>query len=50
MNRRLVEKQGFRLEKLARPLKVKNVDESDNSRWSVTHKVEVNMYFKKHVE
>jgi len=50
MSKRLAEKQGFKLEKLARPIKIRNVDGSDNQGRSVTHEVEVNMYYKGHVE
>jgi len=50
MSKGLVERQGFKLEKLARPIKVKNIDGSNNKRGSITHEVEVNMYYKRHVE
>jgi len=46
----VVDKQGFKLEKLSRPIKIRNIDGIDNSRGSVTHEVEVNIYFKGHVE
>ena len=39
MSKGLAEKQGFKLEKLARPIKVRNVDRSNNRRGSITHKV-----------
>jgi len=48
MSKRLAEKQGFKLEKLARPIKVRNVDGSDNRGGLITHEVEVNMYYKEH--
>jgi len=50
MSRRLAEKQGFKLEKLARPIKVRNIDGSDNRGGLITHEVEANMYYKGHVE
>jgi len=50
MNKKLVKKQGFRLAKLARPIKIRNVDGSNNKEGSVTHEVEVNMYYKGHME
>jgi len=43
ISKRLAEKQGFKLEKLDKPIKVKNVNGSDNKRGSITHEVEVNL-------
>jgi len=37
MNREMAEKHGFKMTKLERPLKVKNVDGTENSRGSITH-------------
>jgi len=37
MNRRIVAKHGFRLWKLKRPIIVKNVNRTNNSREAVTH-------------
>jgi len=50
MSRRLVEKQDFKLKKLDRPIKIRNVDGSDNKGRSITHEVEVNLYYRGHVE
>ena len=50
MSRRLAEKQGFKLEKLDRPIKVRNIDGSDNREGSITHEVEVNLYYRGHIE
>jgi len=36
--------------KLERPLKVKNVDRTENSGENITHQVEVNVFYKNHVE
>ena len=44
------EKNGFRLEKLERPLKVTNVDGSNNNGGDITHEVEYNVYYKGHQE
>jgi len=38
------------LEKLAKPIKVRNIDRSDNRGGSITYKVEVNMYYKEYIE
>jgi len=50
IDRKTVAKHGFRLQKLERPVRVKNVDGTYNSREAITHEVEVNVYYKSHVE
>jgi len=50
MNREIARKHGFKITKLKRPLKVKNVDGTENSRGNITHQVEVNIFYKNHVE
>ena len=50
MSKKLAEKQGFKLERLTKPIKVKNVDGSDNKGGSITHKVEVNLYYRGHIK
>jgi len=50
MNREMAEKHGFKMRKLERPLKVKNMDGTENSRRNITHQVEVNVFYKNHVE
>jgi len=50
MSKRLAERQGFKLEKLDKPIKVRNVDKSDNKGGSITHEVEVNLYYRGHIE
>jgi len=50
MSKGLVQKGGYRLIKLNRPLQVRNVDGTGNSGGAITHKVEVNMFYKGHVE
>jgi len=50
MNRKMVAKHGFRLQKLERPLTVKNVNGTYNSRGAITYQVEVNVYYKNHME
>jgi len=42
--------KGFRMEKLKKPLSVKNVDGTANVGGAITHQVECNMFFKGHVE
>jgi len=50
MSKKLAERQGFKLEKLVKPIKVRNVDGSNNREGSVTHKVEANLYYRGHIE
>jgi len=50
INRKMVAKHGFKLQKLERPIRVKNVDGTYNSREAIIYEVEVNMYYKSHVE
>jgi len=50
MNRKTAAKHGFRLQKLKRPVRVKNVNGMYNSRGAIMHEVEVNVYYKSHVE
>jgi len=50
MNKRIVAKHGFRLQKLERPIIVRNVDGTNNSVGAITHQVEANVYYRGHVE
>jgi len=49
-DKKFMEKNGFKLEKLDRPVRIKNVDGTGNSGGLVTHKIEVNVYYQGHVE
>ena len=49
-DKKFVEKNSFKLKKLDRPVKIRNVDGTGNSRGLVTHEIEVNMYYQGHVE
>ena len=50
MDRKMAAKYGFRLQKLERPVMVINVDGTNNSGGVITHKVEVNVYYKSYIE
>jgi len=50
MDRKMAAKHGFRLQKLKRPIVVRNVDGTNNSARTIAHQVEVNMYYECHVE
>jgi len=40
----------FRLQKLERPIAVRNIDGTNNSRGAIIHQVECNVYYKGYVE
>jgi len=50
MDRQTADRHGFKLQKLERPLMVKNVDRTANSRGAITHQVECNVFYKGHME
>jgi len=50
MNKRMVARHGFKLQKLDRLIMVKNMDGTNNSRGAIIHQVECNVYYKGHVE
>jgi len=50
MDKRTAARHGFMPQKLERPIMVRNVDRTNNSRGAITHQVEANMYYKSHVE
>jgi len=50
MDKGFVEKNGLRMERLERPVKVMNVDGTHNSRENIMHKVVCNVYYKGHRE
>jgi len=50
IDRGFVERKGFRLEKLDRPSRVTNVDRTHNSRGRIMHKIECNIYYRRHIE
>ena len=50
IDKRIAARHGFKLKKLERPIMVKNMDGTNNSRGAIIHQVECNMYYKSHVE
>jgi len=50
MDWKMTARHGFRLQKLKRPIVVRNVDRTNNSAGAITHQVEVNVYYKDHIE
>ena len=50
IDREMAKKHGFKMTKLERPLKVKNMDGTENSRGSIIYQVKVNIFYKNHVK
>jgi len=50
MDRQTAARHGFKLQKLERPLIVKNVNGTMNSRGAITYQVECNVFYKGHME
>ena len=50
MSLEFARKQGFKLKKLERPMQVRNVDGTPNKEGPIENTVEVNIYYKGHVE
>jgi len=50
IDKKIVAKYRFKLQKLERPVTVRNIDGTNNSRGAITHQVEVNVYYKNHIE
>jgi len=50
MDRKTAVRHGFKLQKLDKPVAVRNVDSTNNSVRAITHRVEVNVYYKGYVE
>ena len=50
MDRQTAARHGFKLQKLERPIAVRNVDSTNNSGGAIMHQVECNVFYKGHVE
>ena len=50
MDRQTAARHGFKLQKLERPIAIKNVNGANNSRGAITHQVECNVFYKGHME
>jgi len=50
MDRQTAARHRFKLQKLERPLVVRNVDSTNNSGGAITHQVEYNVFYKDHIE
>ena len=50
MDQKMAARYGFRLQKLKRPIVVRNVNGTNNSTEAITYQIEVNIYYKGHIE
>jgi len=50
MDRETAARHEFKLQKLEKPIAVRNVDGTNNSRGAITHQVECNVFYKEHIE
>ena len=50
MDTTFTKEKGFKMEKLKKPLLVRNVDGTTNAEGAIMHQVECNMFFKGHME
>jgi len=50
MNKRIVARHGFKLQKLEKPIMIRNVNRTNNSGEAITYQVKVNIYYKGYVE
>jgi len=50
MDKNIAARHGFRLQKLERPVMVRNIDGMNNSGGAITYQMEVNVYYKNYVE
>jgi len=50
MDRQMAARHGFKLQKLERPIAIRNVDSTNNSGGAITHQVECNVFYKGHME
>ena len=50
MDMTFAKEKGFKIEKLKKPLLVRNVDGTANVGGTITYQVECNIFFKEHIE
>ena len=49
MDKRTVAKHGFKLQKLERPIAIRNMNRTNNSGGAIMHQVKCNVYYKDHI-
>jgi len=50
IDKKTIEKYGFRLQKLERPLIVRNINRIGNNGGNITYQVEINVFYKNHIK
>ena len=50
MDKKMVTRHRFRLQRLERPVIIRNIDGTNNSGGAITHQIKVNIYYKNHIE
>jgi len=50
IDKRIAARHGFKLQKSERPIMVRNINGTNNSKGVITYQIEVNIYYKGHVE
>jgi len=50
MDKRMAARHGFKLQKLERPIMVRNIDGTNNSGGAIIYQVKANVYYKSYVE
>ena len=50
IDKKMIAKHKFKLEKLDRPVTVRNIDRTNNSRGAIIYQVEVNIYYKSYIK
>ena len=50
MDRQMTARHRFKLQKLERPIAIRNVDSTNNSGGAIMHQVECNVFYKSHME
>ena len=50
MDKKMVARHRFRLQRLKRPVIVKNIDSINNSGGAIMHQIKVNVYYKNYIE
>ena len=50
MDKKMVTRHRFRLQRLERPVIIRNIDGINNSGGAITHQIKVNIYYKNHIK
>ena len=50
IDKKMIAKHRFKLQKLERPVTVRNIDSTNNSGEAITYQVKVNVYYKNHIK